>query len=259
MKTELYIGLSRKIDPPPGGFLFIHDALPRIDHRRPLTFDPRRHSFNPFPDCSYLSAVYFIEVLDALFPRGGSTLTKDMGLDLILTTLLSSRSPSLRTLLPKPNKLSSPGHLWAYSKLQRIFLSPILSRVFDPSRHQFTFHPHRPILARIDKQDLGDFDAKFIALMLIAYYKGQLVIPDYADYALDSHIRLIQQKRLIAGINHFAELPTRLRAAMMLIPDKTPAGALYDDAALLAKFAHLRPDPTRTDNDYEKYIREAMD
>lgn len=43
----------------------------------------------------------------------------------------------------------------------------------------------------------------------------------------------------------------------MLMP-KVGKGCTYKDAEVLATYAKLRPDPTREDNPYNRFIKDAM-
>ena len=50
------------------------------------------------------------------------------------------------------------------------------------------------------------------------------------------------------------ELPDKLRQSVLLIKDKIPKGATFEDAETLARYAHLEP---RT-NAYIDFVRGAM-
>jgi hypothetical protein len=67
-------------------------------------------------------------------------------------------------------------------------------------------------------------------------------VPDFGFYGRDLHQSYIRDGRLIAGINHLAELPPKLRQAALLIDDKVPSGTPAEDAATLAQYARLIPD-----------------
>src|SRR5580658_5642556 len=74
---------------------------------------------------------------------------------------------------------------------------------------------------------------------LIAQFKGQLVLPKFGFYGRDAHVNLIEEDRLIAGINTLAELSPLLRQNMLLVPEKVASGAIVDDAEELAKYERL--------------------
>ncbi len=92
---------------------------------------------------------------------------------------------------------------------------------------------------------------------LISQHRGPVVIHDFGSYARDHHAALIREERLIAGVYTLSELPEKLRVRAMLIP-KVGKGCTYKDAEVLATYAKLRPDPTREDNPYNRFIKEAM-
>lgn len=102
------------------------------------------------------------------------------------------------------------------------------------------------IMARVNRVELGDFDALVLGLLLIANYKGQIVVPDFGFYGRDAHVSLIRENRLIAGVNFIGELPPKLRQSVLLIKEsvllikeKVPSGATADDAETLAGYAAL--------------------
>jgi hypothetical protein len=110
----------------------------------------------------------------------------------------------------------------------------------------------------VNRAELGDFDALVLGLFLMAHYKGQLVVDDLGFYGRDAHLSLIRENRLIAAVNFLDELPDKLRNGVLLIKDKAASGATFDDAETLAKYAGLRPDRLREDNDFNRFVGEAM-
>jgi hypothetical protein len=57
-----------------------------------------------------------------------------------------------------------------------LLVSPILKRVLcNPTN--FSFNPRSAILARLNRAELGDFDALVLGLFLMAHFKGQVVVP----------------------------------------------------------------------------------
>ena len=250
--NKIYIGTTPP-ELPKGGYLYIHDHIPDIPRSR--VFDPKAHSFNPLQQLTYRRASDLVEIFDALFSRGDSTLTKDTGLDYIAEALEGSPA-SLEALIPRPDKKSSTGHIWAYGKVQRLLRSPVLKDMLC-KRTNFSFNSNSVILARISRAELGDFDALAIGQFLMAHYKGQVVVPDFGFYGRGAHVSLIRENRLIGGVRFLGELPDRLRDSVLLIEDKTVAGALYDDAVLLAKYAGHIPDRLRAENAYQAYIEAA--
>jgi hypothetical protein len=74
----------------------------------------------------------------------------------------------------------------------------------------------------------------------------------------ESHVSLIRENRLIAGVNFLGELAPKLRNNALLIEDRVGSGALFDDAIVLAQLAGLRPDPAHDDNPYNRFIDRAL-
>ena len=52
-------------------------------------------------------------------------------------------------------------------------------------------------------------------------------------------------------------MPEKLRERAMLTP-KVGRECTFKDAEVLATYAKLRPDPTRDDNPYNRFIAQAM-
>lgn len=113
------------------------------------------------------------------------------------------------------------------------------------------------IVAHLDRKVIGNDDAKVIANILISKFKGQIIVPDFGFYAREHHAALIREERLIAGVYTLSELPEKLRDRAMLVP-MLGKGCTYKDAETLAMYATLRPDPTREDNRYNRFIKDAM-
>jgi len=251
-KNKIYIGTTQ-IEPPKGGYLFIDDEVPDIPRAR--VFDPTIHSFNPLQHLTYRKASDVIEIFNTLFPRGDGTLTKDTGLDFIAEAL-DDAPKTLDTLIERPDKQSTSGQVWAYGKVRRLMRSPVLKDMLCKPTN-FSFKDSSPILARINRAELGDFDALATGLFLMAHYKGQIVVPDFGFYGRDAHVSLIREQRLMAAVRFLDELPQQLRRSVLLIKDKVVAGAWYDDAVLLAKYEGLQPDPLRADNSFQRFIKAA--
>jgi hypothetical protein len=76
MLNKLYVGFTKTVELPKGGCLFIDDEVrPVPEWRRPRTFDPRKHSFNPLKDLDYKRAREIADVLYTISPQGENTLT----------------------------------------------------------------------------------------------------------------------------------------------------------------------------------------
>jgi hypothetical protein len=92
---------------------------------------------------------------------------------------------------------------------------------------------------RASTAELGRFDALVLGFLLIAQFKGQLVIPKFGFYGREAHVNLIEEDRLIAGVNTLGELSPLMRQNMLLVPEKVASGAIADDAEELAKYEGL--------------------
>jgi hypothetical protein len=106
---------------------------------------------------------------------------------------------SLTDLVPPPDRKSSTGRVWAYGKIRRIIRSPVLSQVLCSTGNQFSFNPRSVILARLNRAELGGFDALELGLFLMSHFRGQICVPDFGSYGRDSHVSLIREEGMIAG------------------------------------------------------------
>ena len=77
------------------------DAL-TVKRRKVVEFDVTRHHLNPLHGMNYRPAREFVSVLDAVFPEGESTLTKENARFEILSALLDDAG-ELRGTAPGPH------------------------------------------------------------------------------------------------------------------------------------------------------------
>jgi hypothetical protein len=242
--NKLYVGLSKSISIPKGGCLFIDDEVPEIPRAR--VFAPRFDSFNPLHKIDYKKAREMADVLYTLYPQGEGTLTVRNGRRELLAALL------------KAKRLDNvKGGEEVSALIDDILTSPVLRDVLCRSTN-FSFNPRSTILARLNRAELGEFDALVLGLLLMSHFRGQVIVPDFGFYGREAHVSLIREERLIAGVNNLRELSPRLRQSVLLIEDKEPSRAGYEDAETLALYAGLRPDPLRAQNPYNDFIQAAM-
>lgn len=251
--NALIVGTNKQpiIQNLPDAFLLIDDGelidAVELPKRRAVTiFDPLVHAFNPLKGMTYRRARDFINVLDAVFPEGDSTLTRKNSNFVLLEALLN-KPKRLDTLIPAK---SDSAYVDARQKIQTLLFSPILKNVLTrPTNISFK----GIILAKLNRAELGDFDCFVLANLLISQYKGQIVIPDLGFYACTPHSELLRQNRLIAGINSFDEVP-KLKQTLLLVPDKTASRCNADDAKLLALYEGLLPGT----NIYNEFIQRSI-
>lgn len=238
--NTLHVGLKKHIDLPSGGYLYIHDEVPRVPRARIL--DVTKHSFNPLEGIDERKAREIADVLYAIYPQGENTLTVRNGRRDLLQALLGAK---------RLDKVHGSDEIDGV--LADLLVSPVVRNVLCKPT-SFSFNPRSVILVPLDRAKLGEFDALVIGLMLMAHYPGQLVIPDFGFYGREVHTGLLREERLIAGVNFLDELPEKLRKRVLLVPNKVASGALYDDAVELAKFEGLRRDT----NEYNDFIAERV-
>lgn len=236
MSNKLYVGFSKEVEVPelelPGYSvrrrgLLIDDEVKPISRAR--VFDPLTHSFNPLAHLNYKGARQIAEVLYTISPQGENTLTVRNGKRALLKALLNAK---------RLDKVR--GDEEVSGMIDDILMSPVLKRVFC-GRPNFSFAPRSMIIAKLNRADLGDFDALVLGLLLMAHFKGQVVVPDFGFYGRDAHVSLIREERLIAGVNTLQELGPKLRQSVLLIKDKVGSGTTIEDAETLARYARLAP------------------
>jgi hypothetical protein len=249
--TKLFLGFAKEVELPRGGCLIIDDEVRDIPRSR--IFDALRHGFNPIKNINYRSACDFVDIIDVLFSRGDTTLTKGTGLEFIQDAL-EAAPKTLEDLIERPDKKSTTGHTWAHGKIRRILRSHVLTRAFcNPCN--FSFRPGSVIQARINRKEIGEFDALTIGLFLMAHYRGpHIVIPDFGFYGRDFHTSLIREQRIVIGCNTLSELPPKIRQAALLFDEKIASHARLEDAELLAEYSGL----IRGTNAYNDYVSEAV-
>lgn len=247
MNNSLYLGRTKSIKLPRCAFLYIDDELPKKTLAK--VFDPLTHSLDPIGRISEAEAKHLAKMIYLAYPQGENTLTVRTGqINLAKLLHVNDRLDLIDTKDEEARLI-----------IDDLLFLPLLKRVLCPTDNStFRQKPMQTVVARLNRAEIGDFAAFIIGQILISQWKGQVIIPDFGFYGRETHISLVRENRLIAGVNFLGELPLRLRNAVLLIGDKHAHHALYDDAELLAKFKGLRPDPTRDDNDFNKFVRSAM-
>jgi hypothetical protein len=86
--NKLYVGFTRKVELPKGGFLLIDDEVRDIPRSR--IFDPLKHCFNPLKNLECKKARELAELLYTLSPQGENTLTVRNGKRALLKALLEA-------------------------------------------------------------------------------------------------------------------------------------------------------------------------
>lgn len=233
---------------PQDDFLLIDDG-PLIDALpvRARRFDIGKHRFNPLKDMDDRKAASFIAVLDGAFPEGANTLTRRYSNHYLFKQLLNN--PRRLDRLTAPSK--DPYERDAHEKIERLLLSPVLENVLNgPDLFRF----EGKIAARLDRAKIGDFAAFVLGNLLIAQAQGTVIVPDFGFYALPSHVELIRQGRLVAGINSFDELPG-MRNHLIQMERKIPSRTTLDDAEL---FARLNGVPKIPEEPYRNYLERCI-
>lgn len=220
-----------------GSFLLIDDG-PVADaflenFPRAKLFDPTVHNFNPLRGMDYKRARDFAAALYIASPQGENTLTVRNG-KRVLTRLLLDNPTSLDSL-----KSSREADQEALATIDDLLLSPVLKRVLcNPTNFSFKGQ----IVARIDRAQLGDFDAFVLASLLIGQYQGQVIVPDFGFYGRDFHTTLMRQNRLTAGLTFLSETSPKLQQALLGIKDKTVYRTTLEDAERLIIYTkHTEP------------------
>ena len=247
-RNFLAIGLGDKTDllKAKSNFLLIHDNADQFlsEYPRADVYNPDHHGFNPLKGIDYKGARDFAETIYGT--EGKDTLTVRNGKRALTRAFLKSKS--LDRLQTDDDE--------ANATVDDLLLSPVLQRVLCSGK-EFSFKT-RTILARINRAELGEFDAMILTSLLVRQYRSQIIIPDFGFYARSFHTAPIREERLLAGVNTLSELEPKLRN-MCLLMDKVGRRCTFADAQTLAEYAGLVPERDRADCDYNKFVRAAME
>src|SRR5258707_254729 len=83
--------------------------------------------------------------------------------------------------------------------------------------HKSPWRRASTIFARLNRAELGDFDALALGLFLMTHFEGKAVVPDFRFCGREGHVSLIRESRLVSGVNSLGEVPPKLRQAVLLI------------------------------------------
>jgi hypothetical protein len=242
--NKLCIGLSKEIELPKGGFLYIGDEVPDVNGAK--IFEPRRHSFDLFKGMNHKRAREISNALYTISPQGENTLTVRNGKrELYKALKKGKRFDRLRFSNDDAGKEAG-------GAVEDLLESPILRRVLcEPPN--FLFNPVSKIVARLNRAELGEDDALALTFLLMVHFKGQIVVLD-GSCLRECHISLVRENRLIAGVNTLNELPPKLRQRLLSV-EKVASGTTFKDAEELADY--MCRFPPNTDG-YNTFIENMM-
>lgn len=205
------------------------------------------HGSSRQPICAAERARKIPDIVYAAYPQGEATLTVRNGRRELFEAIWDGDKA-------KADRLDHiHGSVEVDAIIKDILRSPVLRRAL--SDNLFNFDPTKLTVARIDRAELGDFDALILTLFLIEQFPGQLIMPDFGFCARDIHTNLFDEHRLIAGVNTLNELPPSLRERALLVKEKYPSHTTHDDAVELARFMCRFPPHSM---EYEAFIQQAM-
>lgn len=242
--------LLSKAEPP---YLLITRYADPFLAKRVRVFDPALHHFNPLIGITPERAADIADIIYASDPGGETTLTVRNGKRALAKMLANTTRLDRLT-----GDRKDPAEAEALAAVDALLFFPTLRKILCTGK-QFDFSGS--VVAKIDPAILGPKQSLALTLLLIGQHKGQIVVPDGGRYLRPLHMSLIDQERLALAVNSLAELgdekdPFRLLAET--IKDKEGSGCTYRDAVVLAGYRGLVPDYSREDNDYNRFIREAV-
>jgi hypothetical protein len=143
----------------------------------------------------------------------------------------------------------------AVAIIDDLLISPLLRSILcKPTSFSFRAgNPPSSIIARLDRPDIGEHDARILGALLISQFKGQIIVPDFGFYARSFHTSLVREGRLIAGVYTLSELDEKLRH-QCLLHETIPLQCTWDDAQTLARYEGLVPSTVG----YGDYVSAAM-
>lgn len=205
-------------------------------------FDLTTDSFNPLKGMNYKRARDFVSTLYSASPEGENTLTVRNGKRALMRLLMAGQA--------RLDRLKGHHDPEAVAMIDDLLLSPVLKNVLcNPTNVSFK----KSLIVRLDRAELGDFDAFVLGLIFIGHHKGQVIVPDFGFYGRDQHISLIRQGRLLAGVRFLSDLTVALRQTVMLVADKVPSQCTWEDAEALARYAGLAPNT----NEHTEFLQSA--
>ncbi|HVR57223.1 MAG TPA: hypothetical protein VMT72_10390 [Pseudolabrys sp.] len=236
----LKIGLADKHFEYPKGSLVITDEP--ILKRGVKVYDPSKHGLNALP-MQYREAREFAA---AVFP------------DKDLMTYRNGRRALTRLVMDADrldglNYTRDDDDQEARGVVEDILLSPLLRTALRKTIPRW-FYSGATIIARLNRKEIGEDDARIIASILIAQFKGQIVLEDFGFYARPFHTSLIREDRIMAGVFTLSELDEKLRQ-MCLLMETEAVGCTYEDAQVLAKYEGHVPGT----NAVNAFVTQAMD
>jgi hypothetical protein len=172
-----------------------------------------------------------------------------------LMTYRDAKRALTRMLLQSPrlDKLREVNHKGTSDALDTIddlLLSPVLRRVLcNPTNFSFK----GSLVAKIDRAELGDFDAFVLAILLVEQFAAQVIVPDFGFYARDFHTSLIRENRLVASLNSLSEVSAPMQQALLGIKSKTIYRTTPEDAQRLILYSkHTEPKILSQEGYYEE-------
>lgn len=223
----------------------IADEFLKLPHTK--LFDITRHSFNPLRGIDYKRAREFATAVYTASPEAPDTLTVRNGKRALTRLLLANP----RRLDKLPEDDHQVGTAEALSTVEDMLLSPVLTQVLcNPTNFSFK----GAIVARLNRAEIGDFDAFLLAALLIGQCKGQIVVPDFGFYGRDFYSSLIRQNRLVASVTFLGEVSPKLQQLLLLIKDKSIYRTTREDAERLVFYTNHREPRNLMDLDEGEYL-----
>jgi hypothetical protein len=246
--NRLHVGFSKKIELPRGSFLLIDDEVPT--HPKAKVFDPLKDCFNPLRKIDKKKARELAGVLYTMSPQGADTLTVRNGRRAFAEAVAGAKR--LDKILVQSDIKGVKEEV--EGMIGELLFTDTMRRILC-SEDDFAFTgKNTKVFARVNRAELGEFDALALGLFLMAHYKGQVIVPDFGFYGREGHASLIREGRLIAGVNTLQELSPKLRQNALLINDKVARGATVEDAETLASYAGLAP----ATNGFHDFVTDAI-
>lgn len=211
----------------------IADAFLAQTHAK--LFDIASHSFNPLHHADYKRVRDIVQALYTASPEGKDTLTVRNGKRALAQLLLTAqRFDKLQT------NAGGAGDLEAKATVDDMLFSPVLRRVLcNPTNFSFK----GKVVAKLDRAEIGDFDAFLLAALLIGQCNGQLIVPDFGFYGRDFYTFLIRQNRLVCGVNFLSEASPALQQILLGIKGKTVYRTTREDAERLTFYINPAGNP----------------
>lgn len=209
-------------------------------------------------------ATELVAAVDAMFPAGPTTLTRERSNYLLLNCVRVLLDVPGSTFLDVLELLSDSNerdrfvsectdvvvkNFWESefpdwdddailplrSKIGAMLTSPVVRNIIGTARTSFGFS-RNIVIADLNRAQLGSDAAYLLGSLLLTRAPGRVYLPNAGLYPPAIVGALLEQDRLTLGVSSLGELSGKLRTQALAIPEKIALACSQDDAEALAPY-----------------------